>query len=117
MFSQNYGLTRFNIVTNQSVQTGTGRSLFQKLLKVTDSYLDVVLRYLGDIPEDRYLVKAVQEQRAVVDAYPLSPSGTAFLKLAKTVDGLPEKREASGGIEFFFERLLKAESGSRGKVA
>lgn len=117
VFSQNYGVSRFNIVTNQSMQAGTGRSLFKKLVKVTDSYLDVVLRHLGDVPEDRYLVKAVQEQRAVVDAYPLSPSGTALLKLAKAVDGLPEKREASGGIEFFFERLLKAETSSRGKVA
>ncbi len=117
VFSQNYGLTRFNIVTNQSSRAATGRQLFQKLLKVTDSYLDVVLRHLGDVPEDRYLVKAVQEQRAVVDAYPLSPAGTAFLKLAKTVDGLPEKREASGGIEFFFERLLMAETASRGQVA
>ncbi len=117
VFSQNYGVSRFNIVTNQSMQAGTGRSLFQKLLKVTDSYLDVVLRHLGDIPKDRYLVKAVQEQRAVVDAYPLSPSGSAFLDLAKAVNGLPEKRETSGGIEFFFERLLKAETASRGKVA
>lgn len=117
VFSQNYGLTRFNVVTNQSSQSATGRQLFRKLLKVTDSYLDVVLRHLGDVPDDRYLVKAVQEQRAVVDAYPLSPSGTAFLKLAKAVDALPQKREASGGIEFFFERLLMAETASRGKVA
>lgn len=117
VFSQNYGISHFHVVTNQSRKTKDGRRLFEKLSRVTDSYLDVVLRHTGDIPQDDYLVKAVQEQRAVVDAYPRSASGEAFQALAATVDALPTAREASGGIEFFFERLLVADSQSRGKVA
>ncbi|MDJ0939382.1 MAG: MinD/ParA family protein [Woeseiaceae bacterium] len=117
VFSQNYGVTRFNVITNQSRRANDGRKLFAKLTRVTDTYLDVVLRHLGDVPDDRYLAKAVQEQRSVVDAYPQSPSGTAFLKIGKAVDGLPARREPTGGIEFFFERLLMADSASRGKVA
>lgn len=117
VFSQSYGVTRFHIVTNQSRRTGDGKHLFRKLSRVTEHYLDVVLRHTGDIPSDSYLVKAVQEQRAVVDAYPRSDSGEAFLALAKKVDALPAAREANGGIEFFFERLLMANSDKRGKVA
>ncbi len=117
VFSQNYGVTRFNIITNQSSTAVAGRQLFDKLQKVTDSYLDVVIRHLGDVPEDRYLVKAVQEQRSVVDAYPRSLSGMAILKIAKAIDGLPTRRESNGGIEFFFERLLTADASDRGKVA
>ncbi len=117
VFSQNYGVQRFNVVTNQSRSAASGRRLFDKLTRVTDSFLDVVLRHLGDIPRDDYLVKAVQQQRAVVDAYPNSPSGLAFRKLAKRIDGLPDERDASGGIEFFFERLLSANAGARGMVA
>lgn len=117
VFSQNYGVARFNIVTNQSLTATAGRKLFQKLEKVADSYLDVVLRHLGDVPNDRFLIKSVQEQRAVVDAYPLSPSGTAFIKIAKSIDKLPTRREPTGGIEFFFERLLMADTAARGKVA
>ena len=67
VFSQNYGIDRFHIVTNQSDSQAAGRALFSKLSRVTDSYLDVVLRHLGDVPQDRYLVKAVQQQRAVLD--------------------------------------------------
>jgi flagellar biosynthesis protein FlhG len=117
VFSQNYGVRRFNIVTNYSSTAAAGRKLHRKLTKVTDSYLDVVLRHVGDIPADRYLVRAVQEQRAVVDAYPLSPSGRAFRKLGEAVDALPVRREPGGGIEFFFERLLTADNTTRGKVA
>ncbi len=117
VFSQNYGISRFHVVTNQSRRAGDGKALFHKLSRVTENFLDVVLRHAGDVPNDRYLVKAVQEQRAVVDAYPLSASGAAFTEIAKTIDALPAAKEASGGIEFFFERLLMAGPPSRGKVA
>lgn len=117
VFSQHYGISHFHVVTNQGRRAGDGRDLFDKLSRVTETYLDVVLRHIGDIPEDSYLVKAVQEQRAVVDAYPRSPSGEAFQSLAAVVDKLPAARDASGGIEFFFERLLTADPVSRGKVA
>ena len=53
VFSQNYGLSRFNIVTNQSARRWSGRRLFEKLEKVTDAYLEVLLRHIGDIPEER----------------------------------------------------------------
>ena len=117
VFSQNYGISRFHVVTNQSRSAAAGRALFSKLSRVTDSYLDVVLRHLGDVPRDDYLVKAVQEQRSVVDAYPRSAAGNAFLKIARNIEALPPAGETGGGIEFFFERLLMAEQQGRGMVA
>jgi flagellar biosynthesis protein FlhG len=117
VFSQDYGISHFHVVTNQSRRARDGRALYGKLARVTETYLDVVLRYLGDVPRDDYLVKAVQQQRAVVDAYPKSASGEAFQRIAAKIDGLPAAREASGGIEFFLERLLMGNSTSRGKVA
>ena len=116
VFSTHYGIRRFQVITNQSRTRRAGRALFEKLAKVTDAYLDVVLHHLGDVPQDDYLAKAVLEQRAVVDAYPKSPSGEAFLKIASSVDALPT-RMSSGGIEFFFERLLTVHRTSRGMVA
>lgn len=117
VFSQHYGVSRFQVVTNQSTTLSSGRLLFDKLTRVTDAYLDVVLRHLGDIPRDDYLVKAVQEQRAVVDAYPKSRAGRAFEEIARTIDCLPAKDKSGGGIEFFFERLLTADAERRGMVA
>lgn len=106
VMSQNYGIPKFHIVTNQCRSANDGRRLFGKLSRVADSYLDVILQHCGDVPYDDYLVKAVQEQRAVVDVYPRSASGDAFLAIADVVDALPSAREARGGIEFFFEKLL-----------
>jgi len=117
VFSRHYGISRFHVVTNRCRSARAGRELFSKLSRVTDNFLDVVLRHLGDIPEDRYLRKAVQEQRAVVEAYPGTKSAAAFTDLAARVDALPDILEASGGIEFFLERLLEADAAMRGKVA
>lgn len=108
VFSQHYRISRFQVLTNQSRHPADGRKLFEKLVRVTDAYLDVVVRHLGDIPRDEYLVKAVQEQRAVVDKYPLSPAGRAFKDVAAAIDALPDPQHAAGGIEFFFERLTLA---------
>ena len=117
VFSQNYGISHFQVLTNQSTTLSGGRLLFDKLARVTDAYLDVVLRHIGDVPRDDYLVKAVQEQRAVVDAYPKSSAARAFDAIAASIDGLAGRSRPGGGIEFFFERLLAARGHGTGMVA
>jgi flagellar biosynthesis protein FlhG len=117
VFSQHYGIRRFNIVTNQSRERRGGARLFEKLARVAGAYLDVVLRHAGDIPEDRQLRKAVQEQRAVVDAYPSSRAAAAFQGLAQSVSRLPAPASPSGAIEFFLEQLVLAGRGREEQVA
>ncbi len=117
VFSQNYGVRRFNIVTNQSRERRGGARLFEKISRVADNYLDVVLRHVGDVPHDRYLVKAVQEQRAVVDAYPQCAASEQFRALAATVSRLPRPAGASGGIEFFLEQLVSCQPTPEERVA
>jgi flagellar biosynthesis protein FlhG len=114
LFSRDYGISHFHIVTNMTSGPADGRRLFDKLNTVSNQFLDVVLRHSGNIPHDTYLRKAVQEQRAVVDAYPRSFSGRAFRQLAEVVQRLPARAQARGTIEFFFERLIKQEPTSQG---
>lgn len=106
VLSRHYGISRFRIVTNQTRDSAHGRTLYTKLCRVADRYLDVVLHHFGNVPEDPMLKRAVQEQRAVVDAYPGSPSAGAFRAMAESAEILPVARQANGGIQFFFERLL-----------
>jgi flagellar biosynthesis protein FlhG len=85
-----------------------GRSLYNKILNVTDKYLDVALDFSGIVPEDEYIRKAIQQQRAVVEAYPRSKSALAFKKLAIKINGWPIPMSARGQLEFFVERLVNA---------
>ena len=99
---------RFRVVCNQCRGPAEGRTLYTKLLRVCERYLDVTLEFAGQVPYDEYLRKAVQMQRPVVHAYPASPAGQAFKKLARTADKWPVPGGASGRLEFFVERLVGA---------
>jgi len=117
VFSREYGISHFHIVTNMTRNAADGRQLFMKLNKVSGQFLDVVLRHTGNIPQDGYLKRAVQSQRAVVDAYPTSWSAKGFGKLSEAVSRMPVKSNAKGTMEFFLARLLTSESQHAGRVS
>jgi len=107
VLSEEHGLQRFNILANMVRTPKEGNILFAKLTRVTDYYLDVTLNYMGAVPQDEYLVKAVKKQQAVMKSYPQSPSALAFRQLAAKVDKWPAPEQASGHLEFFVERLIQ----------
>ncbi|HEX5637956.1 MAG TPA: MinD/ParA family protein [Gammaproteobacteria bacterium] len=107
VLSEDHGVKRFNILANMTRTPTEGNTLFTKLTRVTDHYLDVTLDYFGAIPYDEYLVKAVKKQQPVLKAYPQSPSALAFRKLAGKVNDWPLPDQASGQLEFFVERLIQ----------
>ena len=102
-----YHVQKFNVLANMVRTPGEGANLFTKLTRATDHYLDATLEYIGAIPYDDYLVKAVKKQRPVMQSYPQSPAALAFRQLAKKVDTWPLPDSASGRLEFFVERLIR----------
>lgn len=102
-----HGVYRFHVLANMTSNAYDGRNLFGKLSKVAQRFLDVSLNYMGAVPQDAYLRKAVQRQQAVVDAFPRSSSSIAFRKLANKADEWPMPELASGQMEFFIERLVQ----------
>ncbi len=108
LLNRDYGLQRFRVLSNMAHDVQEGRDLFNKMIRVTDKYLDVTLDFMGTVPYDEYLRKALQKQKAVVDAYPRSKSAMAFRNLAKKADNWPVPRDAGGHLEFFVERLIQS---------
>ncbi|NOY62494.1 MAG: MinD/ParA family protein [Gammaproteobacteria bacterium] len=107
LLNSDYGLVRFRVLANMAHSVSEGRALYQKILRVTDKFLDVTLDFMGSVPYDDYLRKAVQKQRTVVDSYPRSKATEAFKNLAKRTDKWPGPQGASGHLEFFIERLIQ----------
>jgi flagellar biosynthesis protein FlhG len=106
VLSRNHNVTRFHVLANMVRAPGEGEILFEKLQRVTSKFLDVTLDYVGEIPEDPYLRRAIREQRPVVGAFPSSPSTRAFKKLALKADKWPVPEGPRGNLEFFVERLV-----------
>lgn len=100
------GVKRFQLLANMVDDDRQGRQLYDKVSRVADRFLDVHLGYLGAIPRDDYLRKAVQQQNAVVQAYPRSQSAQALTKLAKAIDKNSTPDQTPGGLGFFVERLI-----------
>jgi flagellar biosynthesis protein FlhG len=107
VLSRDHGVKRFRVVANMSRAAGEGASLFDKLERVTARFLDVILEYAGEIPEDERVRRAIKAQRPVLDAYPGSPAGRAFKKLAAAADTWPVPEGPRGNLEFFVERLVR----------
>lgn len=101
-----HGLGRFHVLANRTPAGASGEMLFRKLERVTDRFLDVVLEYAGEIPEDSFVRSAVRTQRCVVGAYPSCAASRAFTRLATRATRWGAAHSPRGNIEFFIERLL-----------
>lgn len=107
VLSRNHGVRNFQVLSNLCGKPGEGSHLFQKLERVTSRFLDVVLEYAGEVPEDPYLKRAIREQRPVTEAYPASPAAQAFKKLAIKAVKWTVPPGPRGNLEFFVERLVR----------
>ena len=111
VLNKEQGINRFRILPNMAYDLKEGRELFNKILKVTDRFLDVSLDFLGAIPFDTYLRKSVKKQTAVSMAYPRSPSAQAFGMVAQRINKWPMPKRPGGHLEFFVERLINSSYG------
>ena len=101
LLNRDFGMNRFRVLANMAHTPQEGRNLFTKLSKVTDRFLDVALQYVGAVPYDESVRKAVQKQRAVYEAFPRSKCSLAFKAIAEKVDAWPLPANPRGHLEFF----------------
>lgn len=102
-----YGINRFRVLANMAHSPQEGRNLYNKLVSVTERFLDdVALQYLGVVPYDEMVRKAIQKQKPVYEAYPRSKAAQAFRAVAKKVDAWPLQATPKGHLEFFVDRLI-----------
>jgi flagellar biosynthesis protein FlhG len=111
VLNQQCGIKRFQLLANMVESDLQGRQLYEKISRVVDRFLDLHLGYLGAIPRDDYLRRAVRAQRAVVLEYPRSDASRALEDIARRVRRLPPAVEG-GGLGFFVERMIEYRSGS-----
>lgn len=106
VMKRDFQVQRFHVLANMAHSIQQGRELYMKLARVADQYLDVTLDFVGSVPYDDYLRKAVQKQKCVIEMYPRSPSAMAFRKIAQKTQSWPVPKTMEGHLEFFIERLM-----------
>lgn len=108
LLSREYKVDHFHVIANMCRSIQEGREVFDKIAMVCERFLDVNLDFMGIVPFDEDLRRAVKKQRAVVDYIPRSKSAVAFVHLAKKVEFWPVQKQPRGHMEFFIERLIQA---------
>ncbi|MGB0722222.1 MAG: MinD/ParA family protein [Gammaproteobacteria bacterium] len=101
---RDYQVERFHILPNRVESEEHGKHLYNQLLKVLERFLNLTPNFIGAVPDDRYIKKAIQAQKAVVDAFPMSKSARALKSIADNITRLPPPTGASGFLEFFVEQ-------------
>jgi len=107
LLHKEYGLFRFRILANMVKNVQAGREVYDKLVRVTDRFLDVALEFTGAVPYDESVLKSIRKQRAVVEAFPRSQASTSYKRIAEKTIRWPIPKTANGHLEFFVERLIQ----------
>lgn len=91
-----YHVHRFGLIANQVNSEQDGRNVYERLNRVCSQYLQARLAYLGSVPFDRHIHRAVRLQRALMDAFPQAPAARSLSRIAAVVDqgGLLGRRGA-----------------------
>ena len=110
------GVQKFQLLANMVESDAHGRALYAKLSRVAERFLDVSLGYVGAVPRDTYMRKAVQQQGAVVDLYPRSCSAQALTRLANTIETSSSPYQGVGRLGFFVERLVQQNNSAMGAL-
>jgi flagellar biosynthesis protein FlhG len=97
----------FKLLVNDLTHPREAELVYHTLLRVTERFLGqgVTLDYLGFIPHDEAVSKAVMRQQPVLALYPQAPASRSFVKIARTLwESAPPG--VGGNIKFFRRRLL-----------
>ncbi len=105
LLATRHGRSEFLVTVNMAAGPGDAEAAFRRLARVAERFLRVRLEYLGYVPHDDAVPRAVRDQRPVVLGTPATPSSQALTRLARRLLARPPSGP-TGGVQFFFRRLV-----------
>lgn len=99
---------RVHVVVNMVHRDGEGEQVFRHFQRAARQFLGFDISFLGEVPFDAVVGRAVQEQVPFVLTYPNSRAGRAVSNLARHLVDLDVP--TAGGIRGLFRRMFRARS-------
>ncbi|MCR5508575.1 MAG: MinD/ParA family protein [Lachnospiraceae bacterium] len=101
-------MTSIKVIANKVRSPEEGQQLYNKLNAVVSRYLKIPIRYLGHVPEDPQLVKAVMQQTPISIDNPNAKSARAFENLARILtNNAMEGTFKKHGMTGFFANMVR----------
>lgn len=99
--------TRVKMIANKVSGEKEGKNLYEKLSMVVSKFLNIDIEYLGVIPQDSYITKAIMKQKPVSIMYPNAASSKHFEMIARQLVGSKQNvPESNEGIKGYFKNFF-----------
>lgn len=99
--------TTVKMIANRVEKEEEGQVLFNKLNAVVTRYLKIPFTFLGSIPQDQFLSKAVMQQKPVSMQYPTVKSSLAFERITNILmDKEESHKQPKRGMAGFFSHII-----------
>ena len=106
ILSKEMALDEIYLLPNMVGSQTEGWKLYKKLNDVCVRFLGESVHYLTSIEEDEMVLRALKKYQSVIEMAPGSAASRDFMRLAEACTRLRPIDQASGGMQFFMERLI-----------
>ena len=107
VMTRDHDLDEIYLIPNMVESQAAGAQLFRRINDVCDRFLGRSLQYITSIEADELILSALKKYKSVMEFAPGSSGARDFRRLADALASLPAIHNASGGLQFFMERLVQ----------
>ncbi len=109
VLATSHGQRSFKLLVNNVAGAAQAKEVYGKLSAAVDHFLSgISLSYVGFIPTDPAVNRAVMQQKPTITAFPKAPASKGFKQLAQRLLDSPPSA-GDGNIKFFWRRLVDME--------
>ncbi len=102
-----YQEKNFKILVNAVKNSKEATDVYRRLSTAAERFLSISLDYIGYVPHDSFVQKAVRQQKALIDIYPNSDAAKSLMEIAEKICN-DNNNNVKGTLQFFLGGLLKA---------
>ncbi len=99
-------MTKVKMIANRVDSEAEGGLLYEKLNAVVARYLKIPMSYLGSVPQDAQLAKAVMQQVPVSLQNQTAKSSAAYEKMARRLLDMEEEKNHRRGMAEFLAHIV-----------
>ncbi len=101
-------MTQVKIISNKVDSEGEGKLLYNKLSMVIEKYLRIKTSYIGAVPNDIQISKAVMQQVPISIQFPMSKASRSYELIARNLlQDVGKNGTYKNSMASFFTRILK----------
>ncbi len=102
-----YQEKEFKILVNSVRSEEEATEVYRRLSKAAERFLSISLDYIGSIPYDESVEKAVRQQRPLIEMFPNSKASQSLIDISKRLCNSDTENSVKGTLQFFFGGLLR----------